>query len=182
MEEVSRAKRRINPGIFLHAQQHGMMPQSGLPPALDWLSPFILNFFVFTASSLIYIAITLTVRAYTTRRRSSAAPPLTFTYHDHFLGKAVCIPVVQQLQIAAPLMGGAACSQVFHLHSYSAAFDSPAAFAICHVPHGGRVPFCFHDSAIDPASCARRIRISSRPFHVALPCREVCDRSLLHFV
>jgi hypothetical protein len=31
-------------------------------------------------------------------------PPLTFTYHDRFLGKAVRIPVVQLLQIAAPLM------------------------------------------------------------------------------
>ena len=30
--------------------------------------------------------------------------PFTFTYHDRFLGKAVCIPVVQHLQIAAPLM------------------------------------------------------------------------------
>jgi hypothetical protein len=31
-------------------------------------------------------------------------PPLTFTYRDRFLGKAVCIPVAQHLQIAAPLM------------------------------------------------------------------------------
>jgi hypothetical protein len=30
-------------------------------------------------------------------------PPLTFTYHDHFLGKAVCIPVLHHLQSAAPL-------------------------------------------------------------------------------
>ena len=30
-------------------------------------------------------------------------PPLTFTYHDRFLGKAVCIPVLHHLQIAAPL-------------------------------------------------------------------------------
>jgi hypothetical protein len=30
--------------------------------------------------------------------------PFTFTYHDLFLGKAVCIPVLQHLQIAAPLM------------------------------------------------------------------------------
>ena len=35
---------------------------------------------------------------------ATRAPPLTFTYHDRFLGKAVCIPVVQHLQIAAPLM------------------------------------------------------------------------------
>ncbi len=35
---------------------------------------------------------------------AARAPPLTFTYHDRFLGKAVCNPVVQQLQIAAPLM------------------------------------------------------------------------------
>ena len=35
---------------------------------------------------------------------AARAPPLTFTYHDRFLGKAVCIPVVQHLQIAAPLM------------------------------------------------------------------------------
>jgi hypothetical protein len=28
----------------------------------------------------------------------------TFTYHDRFLGKAVCIPFVQHLQIAAPLI------------------------------------------------------------------------------
>ncbi len=34
---------------------------------------------------------------------AARAPPLTFTYHDRFLGKAVCIPVVQHLQIAAPL-------------------------------------------------------------------------------
>jgi hypothetical protein len=32
------------------------------------------------------------------------SPPLTFTYHDRFLGKAVCIPVLHHLQIAAPLM------------------------------------------------------------------------------
>jgi hypothetical protein len=31
-------------------------------------------------------------------------PPLTFTYHDRFLGKAVRIPLAQHLQIAAPLM------------------------------------------------------------------------------
>jgi hypothetical protein len=30
-------------------------------------------------------------------------PPLTFTYHDRFLGKTVCIPVLHHLQIAAPL-------------------------------------------------------------------------------
>ena len=35
---------------------------------------------------------------------ATRAPPLTFTYHDRFLGKAVCIPVVHHLQIAAPLM------------------------------------------------------------------------------
>jgi hypothetical protein len=35
---------------------------------------------------------------------AARAPPLNFTYHDRFLGKAVCIPVVQHLQIAAPLM------------------------------------------------------------------------------
>ena len=35
---------------------------------------------------------------------AARAPPLTFTYHDRFLGKAVCIPVLQHLQIAAPLM------------------------------------------------------------------------------
>jgi hypothetical protein len=34
---------------------------------------------------------------------AARAPPLTFTYHDRFLGKAVCIPIMQQLQIAAPL-------------------------------------------------------------------------------
>jgi hypothetical protein len=36
--------------------------------------------------------------------RAPPGPPLSFTYHDRFLGKAVCIPVLQQLQIAAPLM------------------------------------------------------------------------------
>ena len=30
--------------------------------------------------------------------------PLMFRYHDRFLGKAVCIPVVHQLQIDAPLL------------------------------------------------------------------------------
>jgi hypothetical protein len=35
---------------------------------------------------------------------ATRAPPLNFTYHDRFLGKAVCIPVLQHLQIAAPLM------------------------------------------------------------------------------
>ena len=35
---------------------------------------------------------------------AARVPPLTFTYHDRFLGKAVCIPVLQHLQIAAPLM------------------------------------------------------------------------------
>ncbi len=35
----------------------------------------------------------------------SASPAsFFFTYHDRFLGKAMCIPVVQQLQIAAPLI------------------------------------------------------------------------------
>ncbi len=35
---------------------------------------------------------------------SAPPPPLTFTYHDRFLGKAVCIPVAHHLQSAAPLM------------------------------------------------------------------------------
>ncbi len=35
---------------------------------------------------------------------AARAPPLTFKYHDRFMGKAVCIPIVQHLQIAAPLM------------------------------------------------------------------------------
>ena len=38
---------------------------------------------------------------------ATRAPPLTFTYHDRFLGKAVCIcqnRILQHLQIAAPLM------------------------------------------------------------------------------
>ena len=35
---------------------------------------------------------------------AACAPPLTFTYHDRFLGKVVCIPVQHHLQIAAPLM------------------------------------------------------------------------------
>ena len=38
---------------------------------------------------------------------SARAPPLTFKYHDRFLGKAVCISqnrILQHLQIAAPLM------------------------------------------------------------------------------
>jgi hypothetical protein len=109
-EEVSRAKRRIKPAFC-----PSNMPLSGLLPALDWLSPLIpyvnnAYFFVFTASYVIYIFlpsliyIALRLRAYTTRRRSSAAPPLTFTYHDRFMGKAVCIPIAQHLQIAAPLM------------------------------------------------------------------------------
>jgi len=35
---------------------------------------------------------------------TARGPPLTFTYHDRFLGKAVRIPVLHRLQIAAPLM------------------------------------------------------------------------------
>ena len=38
---------------------------------------------------------------------AARAPPLTFTYHDRFLGKAVCISqnrILQHLQIAAPFM------------------------------------------------------------------------------
>jgi hypothetical protein len=107
------------------------MPSSGLPPACDWLSPLIPNvsnayFVLFTASSLIYIAIRMrahrrssatrlnfcacTAQSLSSISLSAAAaappppPPLTFTYHDSFLGKAVCIPVVHHLQIAAPLM------------------------------------------------------------------------------
>ena len=35
---------------------------------------------------------------------AARAPPLTITYHDRFLGKAVRMPVLHHLQIAAPLM------------------------------------------------------------------------------
>jgi hypothetical protein len=37
-------------------------------------------------------------------KRGRVQLPLTFKYHDHFLGKVVRILVVQHLQIAAPLM------------------------------------------------------------------------------
>ncbi len=37
-------------------------------------------------------------------KQGGVQPPLTFEYHDHFLGKTVCIPVVHHLRIDAPLM------------------------------------------------------------------------------
>ncbi len=35
---------------------------------------------------------------------AASSPPLTFTYHDHFLGKAMRIPIVNYLQIDSTLM------------------------------------------------------------------------------
>ena len=99
---------------------------------------------------------------------SSPSPsPPTFEYHDRFLGKNVCVPVVQLLQTAAPLM---LITPALHLaRSRAAAGAPPVGCMPVEIWPAQRTRFMFgftlkacHILSTAPASSHVHLRTASR--------------------